>query len=376
VQSMTTIENASIIVVDDQPTNLKLLEDMLKVHGYKIRSFPRGRLALAAAVQNPPDLFLLDINMPEMNGYDVCERLKSHPVLAATPVIFLSALNAAEDKIKAFQTGGADYINKPFQLEEVKARIHTHLTLSALQQRLRLQNDQLEQLVSQRTQQLEVAVNRIRSMYDQTLRALGGALDLRDNETAGHSQRVTRYSLEIGRAMACSEEEMGELALGASLHDIGKIGIPDAILLKPGKLSREETEIMRRHVNISYELVNQHLFLSHAAQIVLTHHESYDGSGYPQGLIGKEIPLGARIFAVADTMDAMTSDRPYRNALPYEIAREEIVRCSGSQFDPDVVQAFLGIPKGIWEHIRTQSDLDTYSHRIRSCFETPPPLFL
>jgi HD-GYP domain-containing protein (c-di-GMP phosphodiesterase class II) len=208
-------------------------------------------------------------------------------------------------------------------------------------------------------------------MYDQTLRALGGALDLRDNETAGHSQRVTRYSLEIGQAMNCNEEELGELALGASLHDIGKIGIPDAILLKPGKLNPEETEIMRRHVNISHDLVSQHLFLSHAAQIVLTHHEFYDGSGYPQGLIATEIPLGARIFAVADTLDAMTSDRPYRAALPFRMAREEIRRCSGSQFDPDVVQAFRRIPEEVWSRIRAESDLETYSHRIKSCFTTP-----
>jgi response regulator RpfG family c-di-GMP phosphodiesterase len=357
--------------VDDQPANLKLLEDMLKVSGYKIRSFPRGRLALAAAVQSPPDLFLLDINMPEMNGYEVCERLKSDPALSAAPVIFLSALTANEDKIKAFQTGGADYISKPFQLEEVQARIRTHLRLHELQQALRRQNDQLEELVNQRTKQLQVAVRRIKSMYDQTLRTLGGALDLRDNETAGHSQRVTRYSIEIGQAMDCDEEELGELALGASLHDIGKIGIPDAILLKPGKLNPEETEIMRRHVTISYDLVSQHLFLSHAAQIVLTHHESYDGSGYPQGLVGNEIPLGARIFAVADTLDAMTSDRPYRAALPYQIAREEIRRCSATQFDPDVVEAFLSIPEEVWNRIRAESDLDAYSHRIKSCFTTP-----
>jgi putative two-component system response regulator len=365
---MTPTEKANIMVVDDQPANLRLLEDMLKVHGYKIRSFPRGRLALAAAAQNPPDLFLLDINMPEMNGYEVCERLKTDPELSAVPVIFLSALHATEDKVKAFHSGGADYINKPFQVEEVQARIDTHLKLHELQQVLKRQNDRLEELVDQRTRQLQVAVQRIRSMYDQTLRALGGALDLRDNETAGHSQRVTLYSLEIGRAMACSEEEMGELALGASLHDIGKIGIPDAILLKPAKLSPKETEIMRRHVNISYDLVSQHTFLSRAAQIVLTHHESYDGRGYPQGLIGKEIPLGARIFAVADTLDAMTLDRPYRAALSYQVAREEIVRCSGSQFDPDVVEAFLGIPEELWTRIRAESDLDTYSHRIRSCF--------
>ncbi len=210
---MTTIENANIMVVDDQPANLKLLEDMLKVHGYKIRSFPRGRLALAAAVQNPPDLFLLDINMPEMNGYEVCERLKANPDLAATPVIFLSALNATEDKVKAFQAGGSDYINKPFQLEEVHARIQTHLQLSALQQALRQQNDQLEELVSQRTKQLEVAVKRIRSMYDQTLRALGGALDLRDNETAGHSQRVTRYPWRLARRWVAARKNWENLRL-------------------------------------------------------------------------------------------------------------------------------------------------------------------
>jgi putative two-component system response regulator len=367
---MTTTETASIIVVDDQPANLRLLEDMLKVSGYKIRSFPRGRLALAAASLNPPDLFLLDINMPEMNGYEVCARLKSDPELSAVPVIFLSALNANEDKIKAFQTGGADYITKPFQMDEVQARIQTHLRLHELQQTLRRQNDRLEELVNQRTKQLQVAVRRIRLMYDQTLRALGGALDLRDNETAGHSQRVTRYSLEIGQAMNCNEEELGEIALGASLHDIGKIGIPDAILLKPGKLDSEETEIMRRHVNISYDLVSQHQFLSHSAQIVLTHHEFYDGSGYPQGLIGTQIPVGARIFAVADTLDAMTSDRPYRAALPFRIAREEIRRCSGSQFDPEVVQAFLGVPEEVWSRIRAESDLETYSHRIKSCFTT------
>ena len=290
---MTTTETANIIVVDDQPANLKLLEDMLKVDGYKIRSFPRGRLALAAAAQNPPDLFLLDINMPEMNGYEVCERLKSNPELAGAPVIFLSALNAKEDKVKAFQTGGADYITKPFQLEEVQARIQTHLKLHELQQTLRHQNDVLEELVNQRTKQLQVAVTRIKSMYDQTLRALGGALDLRDNETAGHSQRVTRYSLEIGQAMHCDEEELARW-LWAPLSTISaKLRIPDAILLKPGKLTPDETEIMRRHVNISYDLVSQHLFLSHAAQIVLSHHEFYDGSGYPQGLIGDDDSPGS-----------------------------------------------------------------------------------
>jgi len=367
---MTTPAQASIMVVDDQPANLKLLEDMLKVDGYRIRSFPRGRLALAAAAQHPPDLVLLDINMPEMSGYEVCERLKASPDLSEAPVIFLSALNATEDKVKGFQTGGADYITKPFQLEEVQARVKTHLKLYSLQQELRHHNDRLEEVVHQRTRQLEVAVERIKTSYDQTLQALGTALDMRDAETAGHSDRVTRYALEIGHAMGCTEEEQAELALGAALHDIGKIGIPDAILLKPGKLSAEETAVMRRHVTIGYELVSQHVFLSRAAQIVLTHHESYDGGGYPQGLAGKEIPLGARIFAVADTFDAMTSDRPYRAAMTYEAARQEILRCAGTQFDRDVVEAFLGIQPEAWTRIRAESDLDSYSQRLRNSFAT------
>jgi signal transduction histidine kinase len=169
---MTPSENASIMVVDDQPANLKLLEDMLKVRGYKVRSFPRGRLALAAAVQHPPDLFLLDINMPEMNGYELCECLKSNPELSAAPVIFLSALSATEDKVKAFQAGGADYITKPFQLEEVQARVLTHLKLHRLQRALRLQNDQLEEAVNHRTKELEDAIKQLESTHDQTLRAL------------------------------------------------------------------------------------------------------------------------------------------------------------------------------------------------------------
>ena len=366
---MTPSENASIMVVDDQPANLKLLEDMLKVRGYKVRSFPRGRLALAAAVQNPPDLFLLDINMPEMNGYEVCERLKSDPALSAAPVIFLSALSATEDKVKAFQAGGADYITKPFQLEEVQARIQTRFRLSALQQALRQQNDQLEELVGQQHKRLEVASKRIRSMYDQTLRTLGGALDLRDNETAGHSQRVTRYSLEIGQAMGCSEDELGELALGASLHDIGKIGIPDAFCLN-GNLTPAETEIMRRHVTISYDLVSQHLFLSHAAQIVLTHHESYDGSGYPQGLIGKEISWRQDFRRRRhDGRNDIRPAIPGRATLPKRTQRDRALlriwvwfpRCS-----PGISWPFGGNLETHSRRIRPGHVL----HRIRSCFAT------
>jgi response regulator RpfG family c-di-GMP phosphodiesterase len=346
-----------IMAVDDNPANLKLLEGMLGQQGYEVRSFPGGRLALAAAKRNPPDLILLDINMPEMNGYEVCEHLKASGELSSVPVIFLSALNELEDKIRGFRAGGVDYICKPFQFEEVRVRVETHLNLHELRQALKRQNEQLEELVSQRTEQLQVALKQIESTYDETLHALGGALDLRDNATAGHSQRVTRYSVEIAKVMGCGGEELRNIALGAFLHDFGKIGISDVVLLKPGKLTSEETEIMRQHVRIGYDMVSGISFLSGAAQIVLAHQESYDGSGYPRGLAGNQIPMGARIFAVADTLDAMTSDRPYRNALSFQNAREEIVRCSGSQFDPDVVQAFLGIPEDAWRRMRSEASL-------------------
>jgi HD-GYP domain-containing protein (c-di-GMP phosphodiesterase class II) len=212
--------------------------------------------------------------------------------------------------------------------------------------------ERLEEMVTQRTRQLEAAMKRIELTYDETLEALGAALDLRDNETAGHAWRVTRFSLEIARALGCSGEQLKHLARGAYLHDVGKIGVPDAILLKPDELSAEETAAMRAHARVGYDLVSRIAFLAPAAEIVLTHQERFDGTGYPQGLMGSEIPLGARIFAVADTLDAMTSDRPYRRALPFSAAQAEIIRESGRQFDPDVVQAFLSIPEKIWENIR------------------------
>jgi putative nucleotidyltransferase with HDIG domain len=205
------------------------------------------------------------------------------------------------------------------------------------------------------SRQLRAAMKRTEQAYDDTLEALAAALDFRDNETAGHSRRVTGYCLEIARLLGCSEAELRVITRGAHLHDIGKIGIPDAILLRPGKLTEAERTIMETHARIGYELVCRIGFLADAANLILAHHERYDGAGYPQGLVAEGIPLAARIFAVADTLDAMTSDRPYRRALPYAAARAEIIRESGHQFDPRVVAAFLSIPQSRFEAVRAGS---------------------
>jgi putative nucleotidyltransferase with HDIG domain len=210
----------------------------------------------------------------------------------------------------------------------------------------------LEEMIDQRTSQLRKALARIEQNFEETLQALATALELRDNGTAGHSRRVMTYAVQIAKLVGCSKEEVHSIALGALLHDIGKIAIPDAILMKTRALTGEESEAMRTHVIAGYNLLNCIGFLADASQIVLAHHEHFDGTGYPQGLAGAEIPLGARVFAVADTLDVMTSDRPYHQATSFAAAREEIILQSGRQFDPVVVSAFSSTDAATWEEIR------------------------
>lgn len=221
----------------------------------------------------------------------------------------------------------------------------------------------LEEMVEQRTGQVRDALKRIEVTYDDTLDALGAALDLRDNETAGHSRRVTRFCLEIARGMGYKEADLKPLERGSYLHDIGKIGIPDSVLLKPGALDANERRVMESHVRIGHKLVKHISFLADSAELVLCHQERFDGTGYPRGLKGSEIPLDARIFSVADTLDAMTSDRPYRAALQFSVARAEIVRGSGTQFDPDVVAAFLATPENVWAEIRREVSISYLSEQ-------------
>jgi HD-GYP domain-containing protein (c-di-GMP phosphodiesterase class II) len=253
--------------------------------------------------------------------------------------------------VQAMRSGADDYLVKPLLESAVIASLERALHKRHLEQQVESYRQHLEEMVADRTGQLRQALQQLERSYEDTLQALGAAIDLRDNDTAGHSQRVCRYSLEIARAMGWSEQKLGSLAKGAHLHDIGKLGIPDGILLKPGSLTAEERKLMQRHVTIGYDLVKDIAFLADAAEIVLTHHERYDGGGYPRGLKGDEILPSARIFAVADSFDAITSDRPYRRASSFESGLQIIRGCSGTQFDPQVVSAFLSIPEETWPAI-------------------------
>jgi putative nucleotidyltransferase with HDIG domain len=340
------------LVVDDEASICALLSEKLARAGFKCRCATSGEEALTLLQGNTYDLVISDLRMPGMSGLELLDEVsRKYPHSA-----FLMATGEADVRtgVEAMKKGASDYLVKPFQLEEVISRVQQALEKKRLELEVASYRRHLEEMVEQRTRQLQAALKRVELTYDETLEALGAALDLRDDETAGHSRRVSRYCLAMAKTMGCSSEQLKHLARGAYLHDIGKIGIPDAILLKGGKLTPEQMAIMQSHARVGYELVSRIAFLAPAAEIVLTHHERFDGTGYPQGLREEEIPLGARIFVVADTLDAMTSDRPYRQALPFSAAQAEIIRESGRQFDPEVVRVFLSIPQQTWDDIRLE----------------------
>jgi len=349
-QMGSSLGRGRILIVDDEQGIRCLLSDALGSEGFDCSNASAGAEALKLLDAQSFDALISDLRMPGISGLELLKEVhQKHPQMA---FLMATAVDDVRVGIEAMKAGADDYLVKPLQLEAVLSSLHRAIEKKHLEGELENFRHSLERMVDQRTRQLRVAMKRIEKTYDDTLEALSLALDLRDNETAGHSHRVRRYCMEIAKALGCSSKQVKPIRRGAYLHDIGKIGIPDAILLKPGKLTEEERAIMETHVRIGYELVCSIEFLASSAEIVLTHHERYDGTGYPQGLLGDEIPLPARIFAVADTLDAMTSDRPYRRALSYSAAREEIIRESERQFDPKVVKGFLAIPEEVFEAIR------------------------
>jgi len=335
-----------ILVVDDDPSLLAILGNILTKFGYNVAQYTNGADALEAVQNEPPDLILLDINMPDIDGYQVCGNLKQIDGIKDIPVIFMSGMNSMDDKIKGFQAGGVDYITKPFQYEEVQARIKTHINLSTLRNKLKYQK------------LIEEKILEVSEAQQATIFALAKLAEQRDDDTGAHLERVRDYCKMIAQQLAkdspyadhISDVFIQCIEHASPLHDIGKVAIPDSILLKPGKLTDEEFETMKTHAVIGAENMQfvfnkypDNSFIGMGIEIALYHHERWDGKGYPDGLIGRNIPLSARIMAVADCYDAMRSDRCYRKGFEHRKVKEILLDENGTHFDPEIIKAFLAI---------------------------------
>ncbi len=321
----------TILVVDDTPENIELLTEVLNPH-YRTKIAINGDRALKIAFSDtPPDLILLDIMMPGISGYEVCEKLKANLDTRGIPVIFVTAMSEIADEKKGLELGAVDYITKPISPSIVLARVTTHLALYD-------QTRELERMVAIRTAELE-------KTRQQIIRRLGRASEFKDNETGNHVIRMSYYSRLIAQAIGMGKESVDVLFNAAPMHDVGKIGIPDSILLKPGKLNDAEWMIMRKHPEIGAEIIGTHQddLLRTARVVALSHHEKWDGSGYPKQLKEEAIPLTARIVALADAFDALTSERPYKRAWPIEDALRLIEANAGSHFDPGLIRPFKSV---------------------------------
>lgn len=354
-----TLENTMpaerILVVDDEDAIREIVCSMLAAANYKTRQASSGLKALALLDAGEEfELMLSDLMMADLDGIGLLERTKErYPDM---PVVMVTAVHDISVALAAIRNGAYDYLLKPFEREQLLATVRRALENRRLKVQNREYQNNLERMVEARTDQLKTAMADLERSYGMTLEALGGALDLKDAETEGHSRRVTVFTIAIARAMGLPKDQIDVIARGAFLHDIGKMAIPDAILRKPGKLDPDEVTIMREHCYHGYQILKKIPFLKEAAEIVYAHQEHFDGSGYPRQLKGEEIPLGARIFAVADTLDAITSDRPYRGKRSIAEAREEIKIWSERQFDPEVVEVFLSMPEKIWPDLRKEID--------------------
>ena len=343
---------ARVLVVDDEPPVRTMMAAALERHGYTVEQAADGREALAALEVNTFNLVLTDIVMQDVSGIDLLERI--HALQPNLPVVMVTAVHDIGVAIDSMRRGAYDYLLKPFERDQLLSTVERALNHRLVLEETQNYHQSLEEMVRARTEMLRHAMENLEHSYDVTLEALGDALDLKDSETEGHSKRVTAYAIALARAMGIPPEDIKIIARGAFLHDIGKMAIPDEILRKPGKLTEEEQTLMREHCARGYNMLRKIPFLAGAAEIVFCHQEHYDGNGYPNHLAGREIPIGARIFAVADALDAITSDRPYRKARGFDAAREEILRCSGTQFDPAVVEVFLKIPNELWQELRSE----------------------
>jgi putative nucleotidyltransferase with HDIG domain len=362
---VTRSPTARVLIVDDEPAACKLLALLLSETDFECKTALSGAEALRLLEKDNRDAIVCDLNMPGMTGMELLAEVRRR----SPQVAFLVAtgLDDVRAGILAMKSGADDYLVKPLHADLVIASLHRALQKKRLEQEVEGYRLHLEEMVAERTKQMEAALKLVERSYEDTLEALGAAIDLRDAATEGHSRRVCRFALEMAKAMGLSEAQHKTIAMGAYLHDIGKLALPDGILLKPGPLTAEERVFMQQHAQTGYDLVKQIPFLADAAELIRTHHERYDGSGYLRGLKAEQIPIGARIFAVADTLDAITSDRPYRRALPFEDAFRVIQTESGRLYDPQVSTAFFSLPKETWPTIaRMQHQVTSLPSWLRS----------
>ena len=336
-----------ILIVDDEEMIRDLLSSALVREGYICHQASNVDEAFVLLGEQPVDLVISDIMMPGRSGVELLRDLKKvNPDIAVLMITGLSDMNTT---MECVHLGADDYITKPFGINRVVLTVKNLIERRCLAIEKKNYQVSLEFKVMEQTTQIRKAMNELSSAYDNTLTALVKALDAREKEVGSHSERVMNFAVFLGGKLGMAGRDLHELSKGALLHDIGKIGISDNILLKPGQLDDGEWIEMRRHPQVGYAILSEIEFLKTPAEIILSHHERFDGTGYPKQLKGEQIPIGSRIFAVVDTLDAMTSDRPYRMALPFDVAVAEIIKYRGSQFDPAIVDLFLSIPRKHWE---------------------------
>ncbi len=350
---------AKILVVDDEPINRTVLEALLKPLGYQVEVAENGLQALELVEKAPPDLVLLDVMMPGMDGFEVLGRLKEGEQTQRIPVVMVTALRDVEDRVRALDAGADDFLTKPVEKAELRARVRNLLKVKAFHDSQVEYQHRLEAEVAQRTHELRRALQKVRTASLDSVVRLSRAAEYRDEDTGAHIMRMSRYSAAIARQMGLGERVSEYILYAAPMHDVGKIGIPDHILLKPGRLTPEEWEIMKTHTIIGARILSGSStgFLRLGEVVALTHHERWDGSGYPQGLQGKEIPLAGRIVAIADVFDALLSRRPYKEPFPLDKALGIIREGRGRHFDPAVVDAFEAVLDEILDiHARYQDE--------------------
>lgn len=330
-EGITPMSGATILVADDESVARELISNYLARDGHSLHTATNGVECLRLAREILPDLILLDVMMPTMDGLETCRRLRIDPLLGEVPVLIISTLDDRNSRLAGIAAGADDFLTKPIDSLELRVRVQSIVRMNRYRK------------LHEGRRELETAYIALQQAYDTTIVGWSRALDLRDQETEGHSQRVTEMTVRMAQAIGMSDDDIVHVRRGSLLHDVGKLGIPDAILHKPGPLSPEEWVIMHKHPEYAYEWLTPIEYLRPALDIPYCHHEKWDGSGYPRGLAGIAIPLAARIFAFADVWDALRSDRPYRAGWPIQRVRDHIANLAGSHFAPDITPTFLAL---------------------------------